>query len=1109
MPFEFIRYRIGHHWHKLALLLIVMSVTSAFLVLQNLYTNALAEGYLQLELRDSTPTDFQVALRSLDTPIDSSLLTSLEQNIGNRLVTTSQSVRTRGTMCPLGVTESDNCHLIIAFENPEALLDIVDGAFPVPLDSSDDPEAPAFEAIINTDIADTLNLSVGDVIVYSERNASEVRFRISGIAQPLNPQQALWQFEVTYLTGARIPFGSGFRIDYGIIVLPEVYDALIMPIIANDAIESFYTWRAETDQTRLTVSQLRQQVAGLRQVEQDFFQLHPQGDITGTLIPLFTTLSDDIAITEAPVFIIAITIFIVMLLQLLYLSMRLIDSEQTEWNILVERGATLSQLFRTQFMTMSVIALLSVLLAPIIGWGALRLFDSIGLISGTLDNAQLSNNIVSLPVLIFSVLATLIAWVVITAYLWIKYREREDDDNHPARNPFFLRYYLDIVLIVIGVLFLLRLYVLTSGSLTDSLQTLFEDPGTLMDELARQADERSLVDPFNLIGPMILIMGVMITTTRFIPLIVRLIAWIGKFINNLILPLPLWTSGRGLAQYGTSLVLLMTILTFFGSGYALHATQDNAAWEQARLQNADYVNITLSDGTAVDEQNWLDLPNVTAQTALLTESGTIIFNDMTDLNNPVDLLGINPAELSDNFPEFAPMTTTIESLEPPESAGLTLAPTANALSLQLYSSGQGTDEPTRITLSITLRDAKDIPVEIMLETDDEFNVGSFILYSATIPEPLHAPYRLMGLTIESERGDATEFEHRVFIDNISISTGNETVIIGDFETSNMSIWQQNNDRQFVNRNVPRPVIVRNRNIVFEGEGSLQIDYEVIEIGSRLSTVDIQVNDIAPEPVPIFISTALAEYMGSTTSAREPLIANDRGELSLQLGARTIDFDFTVLGVIDAFTGQGEDHRYIITDVTRLLPYLNRDARPEAFFDRNQIWLQLTDRNPDDLLRTTLTERDGIESVTFAWDEYRILTQSPLTNAISGIFYIGFWFALVVYGVIVIVDIRNRSTQENQDYRVLTTLGWSPTQLQSWLMLKRIIPTALALVAGLGSGVALAYLLLPFLRLVSHDALSVPFAQYLLLGVGILVLFTVILYVFIRTIPINNPPTYRD
>ena len=447
MPFEFIRYRIVYHWRKLVLLLVAMSLASGFLVLQHLYTSALAEGYLQLELNDATPTDFQVTLRSLNTPIEQTLFTSVEQNVGERLVDVYQSVRTRGTICPLGVTESDNCHLIVAFENYDSLLEIVDGAFPTPLGTNDDPESVAFEAIINTDIAEMIGLSVGDVIIFSEGNPAETRFRISGIAQPRDPQQVVWEFEDTYLTGARIPFGTGFRIDYGVIVLPEVYNEVVLPIIGNEEIESFYTWRVETDQSGITVPELREQVSGLRQVEQDFLQFHPQGEITGTLIPLFTELSDDITITEAPVLMIALIIFMIMLLQLFYLSVRLIDDEQSEWDILVERGASINQLFRTQFATMSVIALISLLIAPIIGWGALQLFDAIGLISGTLDNAQIANSFLSLPVSAFTLIATLASWIMITSYLWFKYREREEDDHHPARNPFFLRYYLDIVFI--------------------------------------------------------------------------------------------------------------------------------------------------------------------------------------------------------------------------------------------------------------------------------------------------------------------------------------------------------------------------------------------------------------------------------------------------------------------------------------------------------------------------------------------------------------------------------------------------------------------------------------------------------------------------------------
>lgn len=1087
MPWEFIGYRLRYYWRHFLLLLAVMSLTGAFFALEPLYANTLSEGFLRRELDQATARDFQLSFRNVDTPINEALLTSLNNTMGDTLASINPISRSEGIICKVGVREEDHCHQIISYENYTDILRLVEGRLPEVVTPEDDADSVSFEVTITPTVADIIGLAIGDVVVFSEGNITETRFRIVGFMEAIAPERPFWDFEGTFLEGTRTPFGTSFRRDYSVFVLPEVYQETIIPLLALEDISSVYNWRVQAEVSEITAPELRQQTAGFKQLQQDFNQFHPEGTITGTLIPLLNDLRDEIIITETPILMIALLMVVVMLVQVFYLATRFLDAESTEWDLLSQRGATSRQLLLSYLLTVGMVGLISAIIAPILALIALRGFDAVGLLTTTFDNTDVAGTAFPIESVYASVGVAGMCIAVCGLALWVRFSQAENSESPAESQPFFLRYYLDIGVLGFGLLLLLRLYILTSGDINGSLDTLFNNPQQLTKDLALQANNDILTDPFNLIAPIIVMIGLAMVSLRIIPIIVQSLGWVSGRFNNLSLPLPLWTSGRGLKSQGLMLVLLATTLGFGATAYALATTQDNGAWEQAQLQTGDTVNITLDHSVGDITQDWESLPNVTHQTIVLNETANVVINDITDLTRLVSIIGIDETSFSTHFPDYADLMTDLQFAEGFTLAGMPLPENADMFSLQLYSSANGDTEATQVMLTANLRDANGIPFEIELETDDPFNVGSFITYSAQLPVSINPPLRLVSFTLNTERGDIREFDHRIFIDDVTVTTsGGESVMLADFETSAISDWQQQPDWRVVNRASERPVIVRNRSIKFNGETSLQIDYQVRWAGGRLLSTGIPIAGAPFEPLPIVISTELASYIGSGSSARQPLEVGNRGEMTFRFGEDVVSFDYILVGILDTFPSRADGKRFFVAPMEALRHYLNWTMTSEQYFDRNQVWLGLESRQASSDVEMTIADIDGLETVDYAWTHYQAFTSNPLTNAIAGVFYIGFCFGLTTLILIIVFDNYVRGDDEGQSAQILVMLGWSNARLRWWFIGQRIIPIMLMAIISIGLGISLAYLLLPFLELITYEALSIPIMRYLWLVIGVII-----------------------
>ncbi|MBN2471853.1 MAG: FtsX-like permease family protein, partial [Anaerolineae bacterium] len=276
--------------------------------------------------------------------------------------------------------------------------------------------------------------------------------------------------------------------------------------------------------------------------------------------------------------------------------------------------------------------------------------------------------------------------------------------------------------------------------------------------------------------------------------------------------------------------------------------------------------------------------------------------------------------------------------------------------------------------------------------------------------------------------------------------------------------------------------------VVSGAGSLQVDYRIRRVGSGLLEPTLLVNEAPAPVVPLVVSRAFATYQGERSAGRAAYQVGDEDLLDLTLPFGRAQFRFRVVGVVERFPTVPEDASFVIGWLPQLRQVLNGTATLAGFYDLNQAWLALTEREPDPALRAAISLAPGVTDSVYAWDRYNEIQREPLPNAITGMLFAGFWVSLSLsildFAFYLAVTARRRAVS----FAVLQAIGWEARNIWAVLAVEQAALVLPALLVGVLLGAALAYLLLPFLALIGSQALRFP-------AVGVSLLLLVLVAVF--------------
>lgn len=1111
MPLDMILRRMWRERRLLAILLLAVCLVTGFFALGPLYVRAVSEAGVRFAVENTDPDHLNITLNSRE-PIGPDAWQLIDQELSGVVTKLDTSVRSAGLTCGFRYTlgqatniftpRSPNCYQLVSYSNMEELFTLASGRWPVRraspdmirtggMDDEDLSQAQLgvysrgqVEAVLTVEAAAEAGIEIGNRVVVGDEYTETAIVHIVGLVEPLVPlDDPFWEGQRVVVTGQFTPTGPFTeRFDFGLIFSPGAYEDWLAAVNTEG---STYLWRMETNPDAIHADTLDILEERLGRVTGALQARYPQILILTGLTDLIEDFRQGLRDTEGPIILLSGAVLILMLYHLVTTVALVLEQQGNEWAAITSRGGSLFQLLSMQFSTVAFLSVVGFVVGPFIAQGILLLLEKVGPLAQTLQGASLG--VRALPPVVFTLsgCAAVAAALVLTLPAWPAARHSllrlKQLISRPPTRPLWARYRLDLILLIIGLALMLRLYFMISGDVGRSLEALLQDPAYLIRLIASGAsDVGGLNDPFNLLGPALVLTGAALLWLRLFPLLMRFLGRLFGRSSGLTLPLALWSVERDPGHYAQLVLLLIGTLALGTASLALGATRDVGAWTVAKHEVGAYVAVTYNPREADPAQDWLALPEVT--------SGAMVMAVETPRRageSSIAVFGVDSETFSAAFPDWAEAVAPLRGITPPRLPGQLLPDDAAAVTAEVYAVPGA--EPTDTNLAAEFVDALGVPLVIDMTTVDPQDAGRFVTYTADLPPDLgHVPWRLTSFRMTSRRGDLQDFSHTVYLDNVqAVNASEESTLLAGFNDGATGGWIVD-PRRF--HQASDLTLTPSTAQVAEGSGSLQVDYRVRQAGGGVVEPSLAINITPVQTVPIVVSAYFADFYGRRSALRQPYEVGDEVVVDLPLPLGTVNLRVRVAAIVPEFLSQSNRDNFIIAWTDSIRPVLNTTASVHGFYDWNTAWLNLAERQPSQDFRLAAVNVPGVQTVMYAWDLYNEIQRDPLPNAITGMFFAGFWVSLSLsvldFAFYMAVTARRRAIA----FAVLQAMGWEGRNVWSLLAVEQAALVIPALLVGVALGALLAYLLLPFLELVGGEVLRMPLQDVVGLLLTLLVVF---------------------
>ncbi|MGQ9850526.1 MAG: ABC transporter permease [Aggregatilineaceae bacterium] len=1199
MTLSLILKRMRREWRSLAILLLAICLLTGFFALGPFYIRAVTGVGLRFALERAAPQDLQITLVTQNEQLSAAALEAASQELGPLATgytffiradytppTTEGGVEaaglaTGGYMYRYGEpvtarsTRLEHTFQPYAFSDMPARLTLLAGRWPVRLPPPDvvdpaglsDAEQQArqigiynrgqVEIVVTAEVARQANLELGQRFVVGSKQldgsghvASVV---IVGIVEPKDPQDPFWEGNRNFLYGAEVEIAPGqFRYDFGFATVPEAYNDWLASVTPGNR----YFYVIDTNTGVITADNIRDYRQRLALLQNRLGTYHPSLRVLTGLTALLEGYAGDVADNELVIIAFSALIAGLMAQHLASTTALVLEQQSQEWSTIVSRGGSAPQLVLMQLITVTLLALLGFALGPLLSVVFLRLMEHYGPLAQALGGRSLGAT--SIPTVSY-VLSALITVPIILRLTWpaVPAARRslarlKQIASRPKETPWWLRYYLDAIAFLVGVLFTLRLYYLIGGDFSVLLRDLLAAPGEVIARISAELTAGSFAaerGSYHVFGDYNLPVFVLDTVPAVFGIVLglgmawmRLFPWLMEIVSHgvqrsrhLTLPLAVWRVARDPGHYAMLVLLLIMTLALGTASLSISATRDRGAWTAAREETGSSARLAFDPAQlSAQDVRWEQLPGVQGALTLMHVIGD---PGTTAIRARVHLFGVDPQAVGPAFADLAALLTPLRSVTLPPPPGLELPEEAVRLSAQVYSLPQwiAEDPPVSVQLIAYLQDALGIPYRVRLlppgiapvsaapgaeraQTLPPTPVEQWLTFEGELPPGAHKPYRLMRLALASEQGNIDAFKHTIYLDRLATQDAfGTTRTLESFEDETnawakatvanpyAASWTQITGGSLVQGVEMQRV--RGEVVEVDGPTALRLDYSMGKLGGRRREPSITVNEPHLDRLPVLINTTFARQFGARTAADEPLAVGDERNLVLNLGSGSVELGYRVVGVFDDFPSVDAKAPVMITHRDLLQPVINQAASTAYFFADNEAWLELPRQAPPDALRAAIAALgEGIAEVRWAWDRYGELQREPLPSAVAGMLFAGFWISLALtlldFAFYLVVTARQRLFT----FAVLRSLGWNAGHIWRLLLIEQVALVLPALVIGNLIGAGLAYLLLPFLALVGNETLRLPLADLGLLLTTLVVSFTVLMgiaAIFLRRMSVNQ------
>ena len=900
------------------------------------------------------------------------------------------------------------------------------------------------EAIVPVEAAELLGVAVGDrlsVVPPWSANIPYLRVSISGIFQRDDEED-----ELSRLYDRALQAGVAQTVRaLPLFISQDTYLRALSPAIGDKP--STYAWMLDVVPERLNDENSSQAASDITATQELVAGEIGNLRLSTALPRVFEEVDERLFFTRTPMLVFLVLMTVIILYYVVALSSLLVQQQRSEIALLRSRGASPWQILAVFVLEGGTISVLATAVGPLLAAVAISAMGFAPMFADLTGRTFMAVEVSPAAYVmsavggVLSFVALMIPAVQASRIGVTRYRQ---ESARPPQKPFFHRYYLDLLLLAIGILLFRQL----------------DEQGSV---LGKDLFGEVVVNELLLAIPGLILVAAAMILLRLFPLAVGLSSRIlGRWLPAG-LAMGLWQMAREPAHYSRLMLLLVLTagLGVFAASFV--ATLDRSYRERVLYATGSDIRV---EGVKVDDSRFRStfvdryqrLTDVDQVSQAFRGRG---FDQTNPANQPFTVLGIDGDTFWDvawSRDDFArePLEELVRALaDSVPRGGLELPRAAGSLSVYLKVSRPEPD----LYLSARVRDANDRYYSYRLGplgfTDYMGNVKKpfqMLIGTGLLARPSSAePLTLMSLGVHALSSRGRLPGGSISIDQITASTMRkvngrvtpdiDTKIVEPFDTTGQwEILQVSTEAASDE--------LRNG---FDGGDSGSVLFSWTSDQAR--TTHGIVYGLQSPALPVLASQSFLDTLGYALGD-EFLISVSDYSVRVRL-EEAVEFFPTMNPLTE---------RFLIADLTLLVHFANLDPN-RGEFQANEAWLSSPSTGADrQSLVGRLREVPFISRFVDNRDSRLADSQvDPLAKSgWSGLLLIAFAAALIISAIGFLVHAYVSVQAREGQFALMRTIGFSMRQLLTLVLLEQAVLIAVGMALGTWMGGRLSSVIMPFL-----------------------------------------------
>lgn len=897
---------------------------------------------------------------------------------------------------------------------------------------------PTIEALVPMENAQDLGVQVGDTlsaVPYWEDSAPYIYVVITGVFTPNDPDDELWHLNERVLKAAT---ADTFRTLPFYITEKAYYETLGATFRQMDSV---YGWLLMVDTGKLNANNSRFAYANIEAMEDRLStNLFSYRQLTRLDEALFK-YDLRLFFSKLPMFVILVLISVVILYYVITLSSLVVEQQRGEIVLLKSRGASSAQVLSVYVLEGLTIAVLATVAAPFLAAAIISLLGYTPAFSDLSGGGRLEI-LISPSAYLMSAFGGLLSFgaLMIPAFQasGMSVTTFRQQSARPYTQPFYQRYYLDVLLLIIGMILLRQLS--EQGSVVAV---------GIFGEIA--------VDQVLLAVPAVILVASALALLRLFPLFMRISSALLSSFLSAGLVLGIWQMARNPTHYArlSLMLILMAGLGIFAASFG--GTLQRSFEERALYATGADVRVRSilpgSEGeTRPIRESYEELPSVEGVSLAFRGFGTDLSKLFADSYTMFAVEGDRIKDMGwfrDDFSD-TPMEGMLTSLDTdalPE--GLPIPPEAEFLGMTFK---PDRPHPT-VTVAARLRDANGryftynfgrldrgqwVSSEVLLSRSD------VALFRSRLRPTL--PMSLASLTVYEVNGRNRLRSGAMLISDIYARMPDGSIqVIESFDS--LDEWSLLRAVPEAQSDAFKPAEA------LDGSGAGNFIWAE---GRPLISRGVFLGPPI-EPLPAVATKRFMRVNGHEVG--ETIEVSVQGHRIYVTLADEIDYFPT----LEAFT-----ESYLVADLDAVIAYTNLEATGGEIRP-NEVWLTTNGVPEERSQLISILEEGGPFPSREIFDRTQALADSqvdPLVEAgWRALLFVAFAAVLILSGLGFMVHAYVSFKSREIQFALMRTVGFSMRQLTTLVLLEQILVIGAGLALGTWMGGRLGASMMPFL---AHD-----------------------------------------